>query len=434
MTDLHIQKTFRLNNYLLPVLCFLFLVLTLVDSYRGWSILLIGFGGAFLLSYFWARGLSKGLSLSREMRFGWAQVGDHLEERFTLINSSKFPCVWVEVVDDTNMPDYATIQVRGVFGMAESRWVVRSICTQRGIFIFGPTTVKASDPFGLFSVTLYDSRSTTMMVVPPVVSLPHIQVAPGGRAGEGAPRINAPHRTVSSASVREYIAGDSLRWIHWKTSARRDDLFVRIFEGVPAGDWWIVMDLDERVQVGEGLDSTDEHAIILAASLANLGMQSGRSVGMIAYGQDLVWLPPQMSDEHNWTILRELASIQKGNRTLPDLLELARPSLSRDTSLILITPSVNDDWIEPLLAIRRQEVVPTILLFDPVTFGGDETTIDIKHTLVDQGITHNVIPRAMLDRKDIKPGREGNLRWQVTPLGKAIAIQEEQDADWRKLA
>lgn len=343
----------------------------LLDSYKGWSVLLIGLGAAFLLSYIWARSLANGLSLKREMRFGWAQVGDHLEERFTLVNRSRFPALWVEILDQTNMPNYWANQVRGIGANAESRWYVRSVCSHRGLYTFGPTSLSTKDPLGFFTVTIHDPTSTTMMVMPPVVTLPPIQVAPGGRAGEGTPRINAPERTVSSASVREYTPGDSLRWIHWPTSARRNDLYVRIFEGAPAGDWWIILDLDEAVQVGGGLESTEEHGVILTASLANLGMRSGRSVGMISHGKELVWLPPNMSDEHNWSILRELALIEPGTKSLSDLLDIVRPGLSQNTSLIVITPDVSGKWVEPLIGIRRHQIVPTVLLFDPSTFGAD---------------------------------------------------------------
>ena len=211
--------------------------LYIIDGYKGWSILAIGFGGTWLISYIWARQLASGLDLKREMRFGWAQVGDQLEERFTLKNRSKLPALWVEILDDTNMPNYWANQVRGIDANTESRWFVRSICSRRGLYTFGPTTLSTKDPFGLFTVKIHDPTSTTMMVMPPVVTLPPIQVAPGGRAGEGSPRVNAPEQTVSSASVRNYYPGDSLRWIHWLTTARRNELFVRIFEGSPAGDY-----------------------------------------------------------------------------------------------------------------------------------------------------------------------------------------------------
>jgi len=424
----------ELNSTLIPVLCIILLVLYILDSYRGWSVLLIGLGGAWLLGYLWARSLYRGLSLRREMRFGWAQVGDRLEERFTLVNKSRFPAIWVEIFDETNMPNYWANQVRGIDPNSETRWYVRSVCSHRGLFMFGPTSLRTRDPLGFYTVTLHDPTATTMMVMPPVVSLPFIQVAPGGRAGEGAPRLNAPERTVSSASVREYVPGDSLRWVHWPTSVRRDDLFVRVFEGAPAGDWWIILDLDETVQAGEGLDSTAEHGVILAASLANLGMRAGRSVGLIAHGKRLVWLPPNMSDDHNWTILRELALVEAGQKPLSELLDLARPDLGQNTSLILITPAVAGKWLEALLAVRRQQVVPTVLMLDPVSFGGRASARGLEDSLSGLGIVHEVIPRELLDHQEIQPGREGHWEWQVTPLGKAVPKMTQDELIWRNLA
>jgi uncharacterized protein (DUF58 family) len=423
----------KLDSYLVPAICCVLIFLYFLDSYKGWSILFIGLGGTWLISYLWASSLAKGLSLKREMRFGWAQVGDNLEERFTLINRSRFPALWVEIHDQTNMPNYWANQVRTIDPNAENRWFVRSVCSHRGLYTFGPTSLQTKDPFGFFTVTIYDPASTTMMVMPPVVTLPPIQVAPGGRAGEGTPRINAPERTVSSAGVREYVPGDSLRWIHWPTSARRNDLFVRVFEGVPAGDWWIILDLDESVQIGEGLDSTSEHGVILTASLANLGMRSGRSVGLITHGENLVWLPPNMSDEHNWSILKELALIEPGTNSLDELLNLARPSLSQNTSLIVITPAVNGDWIESLLNIRHQQVVPTILLFDPVTFGDDNSAIGILDDLSRLGIINDVIPKDLLDRYEVKHSSVGNWEWRITPLGRAVPTLEPEELVWRNL-
>jgi uncharacterized protein (DUF58 family) len=424
----------KLNFYLIPVLCVILIVMYFIDSYKGWSVLFIGFGGSWLISFLWARSLANGLSLKREMRFGWAQVGDQLEERFTLVNRSRFPALWVEILDQTNMPNYWANQVRGIDPNSENRWLVRSVCSHRGLFMFGPTSLRTKDPLGFYTVSLHDPTSTTMMVMPPVVTLPPIQVAPGGRAGEGAPRVNAPELTVSSASVREHVPGDSLRWIHWPTSARRDDLFVRVFEGAPAGDWWIILDLDESIQVGEGLESTEEHGVILAASLANLGMRSGRSVGLIAHGENLVWLAPNMSDEHNWSILRELALIKPGQRTLSELLDMARPSLGQNTSLIVLTPAVGGQWIESLLAVRRQQVVPSILILDPVSFGGETPVSGLTDSLSRLGIVHDVITKDLLDREEIQPGREGHWEWRITPLGRAIPVLEPEELTWRNLA
>lgn len=431
MREENLQIKVERNTILIPIICVVLGILVFIDPYKGWTILFFGLTGAWFLSYFWMRSLSTGIRLKREMRFGWAQVGDQLEERFTLHNRSLFPAFWIEIIDQTDMPDYQAIQIRGIGQNAETRWFIRSTCTRRGLYTFGPTTLRIKDPFGFFTLTVQEMMSTTMLVVPPIVSLPDIGVAPGGRAGEGPPRIDALEKLVSTSNVREYYPGESLRWIHWPTTARKRELYMRVFEGAPVGDWWIILDLDEQVQVGQGLESTLEHGIILAASLANLGMQSGRSVGLITHGDKLVWLPPNMSDEQNWSIVKELALISPGEKNLANVLRFSRSSIEKDTSLIIITPSVFDDWIEPLIAFRNQQVIPTILLFNPISFGGHRKTTDITYTLVKLGFMTTTISSDFLDQEQIKPGRKGSWDWKISPLGRAVPSMEPDELVWR---
>ncbi len=428
----------RLNTRLLPVLTIIIAIFFALNAYRGFSILMIGLGGVWLVSYVWAQALAQGISVRREVRYGWAQVGDRLEERFTITNNSIFPAMWVEIIDGSDLPDYHIDQVRYVDGSGKTQWRVEGLCRQRGLFTLGPTRLRTGDAFGIYTVTIEDLSTATLMVTPPVVPLPNIQVAPGGRIGGGTPRVDAPERTVSAVSVREYAPGDSLRWIHWPTSARRGSLFVRTFEGAPAGDWWILLDLEAGVQVGDGANSTLEHGIILAASLADQGMRLGRSVGVIASAgteseQELLWLPPKMSDEHRWEILRSLALVQPGERPLGELLDLVRPSLRQRTSLVVITPSVAGHWPEALLSYRRRGVVPTVLIFDPGSFGAAHSYLPMDRTLATLGIPHEVIPRALLDRGEAQPGRLGRWEWQTTPLGRAIPVHRPEDLTWRDL-
>jgi uncharacterized protein (DUF58 family) len=387
-----------LNTRLLPLICFIALAFVILDGYRGWSVLLVGSGGVWLFSYLWARALAQGLAIHREIRFGWAQVGDRLEERFILTNRARVPALWVEVVGQSNMPDYWANQVRAVNRQSETRWSIRGLCTRRGLYTLGPTTLQTSDPFGVYSIILHDPAAITLMVIPPILPLPQIQVAPGGRAGDGTPRVHAPEPIISASSLREYTPNDSLRWIHWPTSAKHNEFFVRVFEGAPAGDWWIMLDLERSAQVGEGYDTTDEYGILLAASLTDRGMRAGRSVGLLAHSHNsFIWHPPRMSDEARWSILRSLALVEPGDISLSELLNISRPQLGQNTSLILITPAVKGKWIEALLSVRRLGVVPTVLLLDPVSFGGRISSDDLHAQLTSLGITCKIIPRSLLD-------------------------------------
>ncbi|MDI7277389.1 MAG: hypothetical protein QME94_15535, partial [Anaerolineae bacterium] len=79
-------------------------------------------GGAVGIAYYWARQLADGVSLERERRYGWAQVGDVLEERFTLHNHSWLPALWAEIRDHSTLPGYTATRVTGVDGNSHTYW------------------------------------------------------------------------------------------------------------------------------------------------------------------------------------------------------------------------------------------------------------------------------------------------------------------------
>jgi uncharacterized protein (DUF58 family) len=428
------KRQITLNSKLLPVLVGLLLVMQLIDPSRVWSTLLVGLGGAWLFSYYWARVLSNQLSLRREMRFGWAQVGDRLEERFTITNQGNLPAIWIELEDHSNLPDYFPDRVTGVGSQSKNTWRTEGICTRRGLFNIGPTSLRTGDPLGLYSVYLHDSACVSVMVMPPVVPLPLIEVAPAGRSGEGRPRPNAPEPTVSVATVRPYQSGDALRWIHWRTSARKDDLFVKLFDSTPSSDWWILLDMDKKVQVGEGQDSTQEHSVVLAASLADRGLNLNRAVGLVAGGESLVWLSPREGSERRWEILRALALVTPGEYSLAELLVRMKPAIGQRASLVIITPNLSGDWLEGLLPFIWRGSVPTVLLLDPVSFGGEPGTAGLLAALTDLGIARYVIKRELLDRPESRPGHAGKWEWKVTATGRAIPVQKPRNMEWKELS
>jgi uncharacterized protein (DUF58 family) len=414
------------------VICLI--AMQLVDPFRGWTLLLVGLGGAWFGSYLWARSLYYNLRLLREKRFGWAQVGDRLEERFTLRNGGRMPALWVEIVDHSTLPGYQPGRVTGVGAGTLNRWRTQAACEQRGVYSLGPTTLRTADPLGLYSVEIHDPSRADLVVMPPVVPLPHIEIAPGGLAGEGRPRPDAPERTEAASSVRPYVQGDSLRWVHWRTTARRDQFYVRLFDSTPSSDWWIFMDMNRRVQAGEGRESTVEHGVILAASLADRGLRLGRRVGLVASGNRFVWIPPQEGGEHRWEILRALATLETGDRPLAEILLRTRSSIRLRASLILITPDVQGDWLETLLPLAWRGSVPTVLLLDPLSFGGWGDSRSLLAALAEEGIPRYSIHRELLERPEALPGRAGRWEWRVTPSGRAVALHRPHDQDWKVLS
>ncbi len=107
-------KKIKFNSRLLPIVFGALVILQLFAPYKGWLALLAELGGDWLFSAPWAHSLQRALRLEREVRSIWAQVGDTLEESFTLSNKGWARGVWVELTDETTMPNYNFGQVINV--------------------------------------------------------------------------------------------------------------------------------------------------------------------------------------------------------------------------------------------------------------------------------------------------------------------------------
>lgn len=424
----------RINSLLLPWMTAVLVVLEFMDSSAVWQALLVVFGGALLTGFLWTRSLQRNLMLERAMRFGWVQVGDKLEEELTLYNDGWLPATWVEVIDRSTLPGYSISRATGADGMSENTWRTSGTCTRRGVYQLGGTLLRTGDPLGIFRLEIDLPESATLMVMPPVIPLPSIEVTPGGWMGEGRPRPNAPEKTVSAATLREFTPGDSLRLVHWPTTAKHNELYVRLLDGAPAGDWWLLLDCDRNVQVGiDESDSTLELGVILAASLADQGLSGHRSVGLLASGERPIWMRAQAGQLRRWEILRALAMLEPGQTPLAHLLESAGQSLGQQASLIVITPSTHTEWFKPLAHLVWRGITPTVILMDAASFGGHTGPEAQGQVLTGMGIAHHIVTRDLLLAPEARPGGQGQWDWHITTTGRAIATRKPVDMAWKKL-
>jgi len=426
--------TITLNSRLWPALVLLLGLLQVFFPYRGWTILFIGLGGAWLIGALWARSMAKHLSIKREMRFGWAQVGDMIEERFSLSNTSALPVIWVEIEDHSTIPGYQVSRATGVEGSGVNTWLTRQICSRRGLYRLGPTSFRTSDPFGLYTVRFENPASASLLVTPPVLPLPSIQVAAGGRAGEGRPSNKAIEETVVIDTVRAYAPGDSIRRIHWPTSARKNETFVKTFSNLPAGDWWIVLDLDASCQTGEGLASTEETAVILAASLADRGLRSGTPVGLITNSSEMAWIQPRLGEGQRLGILQALARVSPGPRSLNDFLVHVQPGLRTESSVIVITAAADGAWLKSLLAMVWRGAIPTVLVMDPKPYGGPGEVTGLAASLADLGITYYPITPDLINQPELYPQPQHRWEWRTLSTGRVIPLHQPGDVSWKALS
>lgn len=395
-------RRIRLNIRSLPFVFAAVLFVQLFLPTRGTGALLFGISGAWLLSYLWARALKTGLHLERDLRSRWKQVGDRLQEQVSLENHGWAPALWVRVNDHSDMETYGINTVASVPGKRYRSWYSRGVCQQRGIYTFGPTSIETGDPLGVYSVEIEYPAKANMMVAPQVVSLPEVEIAAGGRLGVGRASTHGIERTVSASSVREYAAGDSIRWVHWPTTARKGDLHVHLYDAEPDSDWWVLLDMDVGIHHTQENRSTEEYCAILAASLANRALELNKPVGLISQGDELVWHTPEAGDTQLFRILRSLAGLRPGSMPLESVLERVGASIGTNVSLVIVTANVSMGWISALDTLRSKGVVPTLILVDPTTFGRPADIRSLRSQLISMGVKHYIFSSGFLDPVEVE--------------------------------
>lgn len=154
--------------------------------------------------------------------------------------------------------------------------------THRGRFELGPLSVTAVDPFGLVRLTRTFRTTTPVLVVPRIEPLGEVGLHADHRGrGDGA-SIALATRGDDDVVPREYRHGDDLRRIHWRASARLDDLMVRREEVPWTNRATVLVDLRASRHGGEGATSSLECALGAAASVAIHLLRLGWTVRVAA--------------------------------------------------------------------------------------------------------------------------------------------------------
>lgn len=343
----------------------------------------------FVLSWFWARYSLRRLVFHRTAVSGRVQVGQVFEERLTLDNTGVLPKLWVQITDSSTLPGHRASYVASMGSYKRATWRARSVCRERGQFQLGPVLASSGDPFGLFRHRIFLTKTKQeVLVLPHVYTLTQFASFTGGLPGRGRSSRRALQATTNATTVREYLVGDPLNRIHWRSSAHHNKLMVKEFDLDPAVNAWIFLDLQKAVQAGKGEHSTEEYGVTIAATIANYLLRQDLSVGMIVNGEQREALSLDRGDRQIEHVLELLAVASAGNGpSLSESLALDAFQFGRNTVAIVITPSNLRDWHEGIQQLQRRGVQVSVISIDAASFGGHPPAEDNLTWLESTGIS-----------------------------------------------
>ncbi|WP_300010771.1 DUF58 domain-containing protein [Pseudonocardia sp.] len=199
---------------------------------------------------------------------------------------------------------------------------------QRGVHRIGPLAGRATDPLGLAEFERELAPAATLTVLPRVVALRGVPQALG--AGEGTPGAALAHQGQGSSDVlvRQYRQGDELRRVHWRSTARHDELMVRLEERPWRTGTTVLLDRRADAHRGRGPDAGIEFAISLVASIGAHLAGRGDPISVVA--EDGTPIAEVVGDLD--PLMDALAALRPAARS-----ELTGPPLTGDVLAVLGT-------------------------------------------------------------------------------------------------
>jgi uncharacterized protein (DUF58 family) len=233
--------------------------------------------------------------------------------------------------------------------------------SRRGYHRIGPLSISTGDILGLSESLRAENQAEHVVVYPKIVPFTSVEIpsySPHGTLRHTLPLFEDPTRVFGK---REYISGDSLRRIDWKSSASAGRLQVRLFEPSIALETFVVLNLNADDYYYRTRVDSMELAIVIAASISNWIISKKQMVGMFVNGRDSLTtpsqaqvIPPHKGKLHLMRILETLARSEViENSALIPLIQEQRYRLAWGTTLIVITGQASEGLLDELYQARR---------------------------------------------------------------------------------
>jgi uncharacterized protein (DUF58 family) len=237
----------------------------------------------------------------------------------------------------------------------------------RGRYAFEDVRIEIADPFGLENVSVPLPAPGALLVYPRLARLERLFSETGAHAHDGRRLLLRRHSGFELHGVREYEQGESLRRVHWRSTARRGQLMVKELEDAPRDEIAVLLDADGSAVVGQSFDVQ----VRAAGSILESYVRRGRRAALVLNSERRE-VQQVHSPAADWRRALELlaAAEPTGRGSLGRLLAEHDGPAARALELAVVTARLEPGLVDRLVqrALSRRKV--SVVYVDPASFNG----------------------------------------------------------------
>jgi uncharacterized protein (DUF58 family) len=238
----------------------------------------------------------------------------------------------------------------------------------RGRYTLAAAELRVDDPLGLAESRTALERSDTLLVYPRVHALDGLFTDSGTAGGDEGRALL--HRTAGYDlhSIRDFQQGESLRRVHWRSTAKRRKLMVKELTELPRDESAVLLDCDSTAEVGAPGSSSFDAQVRAAASLLNRMVEAGQRCSLVIHGSTRRRIRIQAGGGDWGTAL---AAQRPLTAMLADALGAAGAAEAIDAArLYIVTAAISPQMASRILALRSARRDAAVVWVDAPSFAG----------------------------------------------------------------
>lgn len=337
------------------------------------------------IAWLWSRAALRGLTYEREFDTEYAFPCETVRMTIRVTNRKLLPLSWLEITDrvptplplvggelrPTHLPEMMQLNI-----VLSLRWYERVhrqynlMCTKRGIYWLGPVTFRSGDIFTLFETQEDRPLRNRLVVYPQVWTFEELGWPSKDPFGDRKARQRLVEDPLRTRGIRDYHPEDGWRYVHWKATARRGELQVRMLEPTASLSLVIFLNIATFRYHWQGvIPDLLERLIGVTGSIAIWALDQKYKVGLIANGSfplsdQPIRVPAGRSPGQRAVLLEALAALGSvAMSPIHDLLQWESPGLPWGATLVVVTAIVTDPLLAVMLRLRdagRQVVLVSL--------------------------------------------------------------------------
>lgn len=384
------------------------------------------------------------ITIDRSSSVDHAFQSDEIEITFTIENNKPLPVPWLEINEyvprgmlvegqkavEQSYLGGAEIKVSTALRPYERVRIKRKLTAlSRGKYRLGKTRLRSGDLFGLYSSDAsLDHTAWSIYVYPRIKPLLGFSLTPQRPIGDSIARHQLWDDPARPSGVREYRPGDSVKNIDWKTTARRNDIFVRQFDPSVSEQIVIFAEAITTNVPWEGYRSDVlEGTMTAAASISSHALELGYKVGLVTNGVSSsashAVVTPGTGQAQLTVLLESLAMVHPiAVRTLDEMAKNRRGAIPPGSTLIHVGGIYHPRTINYLLELKRLGHLVMILHIgreEPPKFPGFE---------IRDGRGLFLLPSEGSKDDDFRRPSESGSNWNESEMSSPVNTKLKQES------